>query len=973
MSGTNKPPLGAAESIEMPPVAEVGRVSMPQDDLCSPELYLNRELSWLKFNLRVLSEANDARVPLLERVKFLAIVSSNIDEFCMKRIGGLRLQIDAGMKGLTVDGRDPVTQVSLCSEEIARLVEAKNETYGRIVVELKKQGIVVYKYADLDKSVQSTIRKAFEANVLPVISPLAIDASHPFPFISNLSLNVFVTLKRKGSEVISVRIKVPLGDDISRYTRLPKGAAGVEYGFVSLEDILINNLDLLFPDLEVLSADVFRITRNANTVSDYSDAGDLVEKVEVYLRDRKFAPVVRMQVNPSMMDVQRASLTSHLGIDIEHSIITVSPVIGMADLMELAALDIPALRRSDHHCVEIGALQGKGSIFDQIDLNHSVLVEHPYESFRSSVERFVKESSEDPKVSAIKMTLYRTSTDTRIIDYLINAAEAGKQVSVIVELTASFCEQANIEWSNRLEQAGIHVSYGIEDLKTHCKIILVVRKEGENIRRYAHIGTGNYHAQNARMYSDLSILTSDQKLATDLGELFNYLTTGAAPFRPYKKLLTAPQHIKKALLSKIAREAKLAKKGKKGLIRFKTNALEDPDIVAGLYAASQAGVKVELIVRDICRLRPGLTGVSEKISVVSIVGQFLEHGRIYHFQNGGKDEYFIGSADLMSRNLERRVEILIPVTDKAAKKRLGSILKNQISDMRSAWSMRSSGEYIQLKPVNGDPAAGSQQLAMAAAIKRSRPKTRESILTLIRRQGMSKSKPDKKSEGEANQAKSLKLVKAAKMKGGEKKGQSEETDKDKAAEHPTRKIGSARGVESMFRNSYRAQLSMIALAATKANIMISLNGLLVSMLLLSGAYILSAEPLFLVPISILLLTCTVAITFAVLAARPDIDKRDLSFEDFASSKADMLIFEQFSKLSSEEFTTAMWEMLDDNERIYRSMITHIYDLGCIADKKFARLHISYNSFMVGLIISVLSLLAVLGAHLYPELSAIQAT
>ena len=663
------------------------------------DLFLNRELSWLQFNWRVLHEARDLRVPLLERVKFLSIASSNIDEFCMKRMGGLSSQIAAGVTALSVDGRTAVEQFQLCAAEILAMEKAKQKIYKGLLSELKREKIIIHDYTRLKKRDMEGLRGYYIANVHPLLTPQAIDISHPFPFISNLSLNLIVRLKKHGmNDPLRVRIKVPVGNGIPRFVEIPRSIASKVRHFVGLEDIIANNLDLLFPDTQIYSCNVFRITRNAITSADQDDAEDLVEMIESYLKKRKFAPVLRLQFEePTDEDVQ-SDLAKHLGIDENCCCKSSNSMIGMADLMQIALLGKPALFRPVHHPVTNRALIGEGSIFSKIHRHQNILLQHPYECFETSVERFVTEASFDPTVRSIKMTIYRTSTDTKIVDALINAAQNGKQVAVVVELTASFDEQANIVWADRLERAGIHVSFGTPGLKTHCKIILVIRQEARGLRRYAHFGTGNYHARNARVYSDIGMLTDDPELTGDLGELFNYLTTGCAPVRPYQQLLTAPLYIKKGLLSKIAREARNANDGKKSLIRLKANALEDKDIVSALYQASQAGVKIELLIRDICRLRPGVKNMSDNVSVTSIVGRFLEHSRIYHFHNGGDDEYFIGSADLMSRNLERRVEVLIPVNDSVSKMELDWILNTQFNDQRCGWDMLPDGKYQQRQP-----------------------------------------------------------------------------------------------------------------------------------------------------------------------------------------------------------------------------------------------------------------------------------
>ncbi len=700
---------------------QTGRAIVPIQDLHKPEYYLNRELSWLKFNWRVLNEASDPRTLLLDRVKFLAIVSSNIDQFWMKRIGGLQLQASAKVIKLSSDGRDPATQIALCRDEVAAITSAKEEIYTKTILELEENQIIIRDYSGLSRRRKREMRAYYLAEVHPLITPQAIDASHPFPFVSNLSLNLFATFRRRGKKkIVQSRVKVPVGAGLPRFIKLQPSNNRERAEFVRLEDIMMNNLDLIFPAMDVLTCDLFRITRSTHTAPDRSDdVVDLVESIESRLRKRRFAPIMRLQVSRSMQKPQRASLVRNLGLDEGFILQTASVMPGLADLMELSLLNRPALRRPRHQSVKNYALQGDEDIFSQIDAHKSILLQHPYECFESSVERFVKEASTDSQVRAIKMTIYRTSTGTRIVDHLIKAAKNGKHVTVVVELTASFDEQANIGWAAQLKQAGIHVSYGVDGLKTHCKIILVVRKVEAGLRRYAHIGTGNYHASNARNYSDLGLLTCDPELTVDLSDLFNALTTRCAPVRDYGQILTAPLYIKASLLDKISREAAFARQGRAAHIRFKTNALEDPDITAALYAASQAGVKVELIIRDICRLRPGLKGISESINVVSIVGQFLEHSRIYHFHNAGDDEYFIGSADLMTRNLERRVEILIPVKDTFATSQISWILQSQLSDQRCAWDMHPNGEYEQRVPAEDTVETDSQEAAIAEATART--------------------------------------------------------------------------------------------------------------------------------------------------------------------------------------------------------------------------------------------------------------
>ncbi len=690
-------------------------------DFRAPELYLNRELTWLNFNSRVLSEAQDGRNPLLERVKFLAIASSNLDEFFMKRIGGLKQQVATGVHQLSVDGRTPPQQISECAQAVKEMQLEMHQVYLDLVKSLEKKGIVVAAYERLSEAEKDQVREFYLANILPLVTPLAMDPAHPFPFISNLSLNLLVTLRyRDEEEPLMNRIKVPLGSGVPRFLRIDEGRR-----LVPLEEVMAHNLDLLFPEMSIQSCEVFRVTRNANTELDEEQAEDLLSMIETELRFRKFAPFVRLEINQAMDPFRRGMLSAELGLDESADVFESDVLLGMRDLMELVSMEMPELHDPDHHPITNTKLQESRNIFHMIREAGSILLHFPYESFTTSVERFVREASRDPKVRAIKMTLYRTSADTEILEYLIEAARNGKQVAVAVELKARFDEAANIRWASRLEDAGIHVTYGVVGLKTHAKAILVVRQDYSGLRRYAHIGTGNYHAGTARIYSDLGLLTCDDDIGHDLTELFNYLTSGCKPSRRYRKLLTAPKFLKKALLAKIDREIESHTKSSPGLIRFKTNALEDADITAALYRASRAGVTVELIVRDTCRLRPGVPGLSENVSIISVLGRFLEHARIYYFRNGGDEEYYIGSADLMRRNLESRVELVAPIEDAMSCEELGKIFEVQLRDQRNVWAMNSDGSYTRRQPVGrGAESKGCQQILVEAAEKRHSKATR---------------------------------------------------------------------------------------------------------------------------------------------------------------------------------------------------------------------------------------------------------
>ena len=682
-------------------------------DLSNAEFYLNRELTWLEFNRRVLHEAQDDQTPLLERIKFVAIVSNNLDEFFMKRIGGLKQQVGAGVQELTVDGRSPQEQIKECREVVKDIEAQKDALLPRLLEKLHEQDIRILNYTELSDSAKQKLRDYYFENIFPLVTPQSVDPAHPFPFISNLSLNLLVTLRYPDDEQIHLaRVKVPVGH-VPRFLK-----TGEQEHYVPVDEVMRNNLDLLFPDMEILGCERFHVTRNASTERDEGKANDLLEMIESELRDRKFAPIVRVVVEKGMDSYRRGLLAAELELDQDLDVYETDAMMAMRDLFQIFSIPRPDLHDPIHHPADNQVLvQEPRSIFYSIREAGSILLQHPYESFTSSVERLLEEASRDPKVYAIKMTLYRTSTESRIIDLLIDAAQNGKQVAVVVELKARFDEAANIRLASRMEETGIHVTYGVVGLKTHCKVILVVRRDYDGLRRYVHIGTGNYHAETARLYSDLGLLTCDEDAGRDVTELFNYLTTGYNPKRDYKRILPAPKHLKEGLLAKIQREIDVHNEGGSGLIRFKTNALEDIDITQALYRASQAGVKIELIVRDTCRLRPGISGLSENITVIGIVGRFLEHSRIYYFQNGGDEEYYIGSADLMKRNLESRVEVMVQISTPELCKELQAFLEAQLTDRRSAWDMQSNGRYIQRRPHEPET-PGCQEILIKTAKER---------------------------------------------------------------------------------------------------------------------------------------------------------------------------------------------------------------------------------------------------------------
>ncbi|MYB34556.1 MAG: polyphosphate kinase 1, partial [Gammaproteobacteria bacterium] len=655
---------------------------------------------------RVLFEATDQDNPLLERLKFIAIFASNMDEFFMKRIGGLKLQVAADVSELTDDGRSPLQQIQECRQLVEELTEFQEAAFESISNELKEHNIAIINYQDLQETGQSNLRQYYLDNVFPLMTPQIFDPAHPFPFISNLSLNLVVTFPAESTDENAIaRVKVPIGTGVPRFIKVD------DYRFVPLEQIIANNLDLLFPGESQFEYDFFFVARNASTERQESGAADLLSMIELELRDRRIAPIVRMVVNRGMNPERQSMLTELLGLDSELDVYETEGLLARRDLFELTGLPIANLRYPPHQPVNHHRLQDtQRSIFNHIREEGAILLQHPYESFSGSVVRFLGEAARDESVRAIKMTLYRTDRETRIVDLLIEAANNGKQVAVVVEIKAKFDEANNITWAEHLEEAGIHVTYGVVGFKTHSKVLLVIRREKNQLQRYVHIGTGNYHGGTAKLYTDLGLLTCDKEIGEDATELFNFLTTGHIKKRQFKHIVIAPIDLKNEIRRRIAIEIEHVKNGKTGLIRMKTNALEDKDVVKDLYQASLAGVKVDLIVRDTCRLRPKVANLSENITVISIVGRFLEHSRIFYFHNNGKHEYFIGSADIMKRNLESRVEVVTPIEKKSLKESLKLILDTLMNDHVDSWEMRPDGSYVSRK--KDDPKAVGCQLQL---------------------------------------------------------------------------------------------------------------------------------------------------------------------------------------------------------------------------------------------------------------------
>ena len=690
-------------------------------DLNDPSCYLNRETTWINFNFRLIQEVEDSSRPLLERVKFIAIVASNLDGFFMKRIGGLKQQVGAGVLDLTVDGRTPEEQITECYQLVRDLEAFQRRALGRALAELAEHKIFIRSWDELDDAQRRQLRQTYKERIYPLATPQALDPAHPFPFVSNLSLNLFLGLQEPGQPYPAMaRVKVPIGAGIPRFMQLEDS-----HTFVPLESVMAHNLDILVPGMEVTSCALFRITRNSNTEISEENAEDLLARIETGLRERRFAPIVRMEVSEGMDPSFRGKVAAELGLDEKADVFEEGNLMQLNDLMQIALLEVPALRDPPLHPIDHPRLAEDRSILHTIREEGPILLHHPHHSYSRSVERLLQEASTDPKVRAIKMTFYRTSAESKAIDYLIDAAQNGKQVAAVIEIKASFDERANIRWANRLGAAGIHVTYGVVGLKTHCKAILIVRDDDDGIRRYAHISTGNYNADTARQYSDIGLMTCDEEVGSDLTELFNYLTTGFKPKRKYSKIQPAPKGLERFLLSRIEAAAKAHTSRSPSRIQLKMNALEDPGVTKALYRASMAGVEIDLLVRDTCRIRPGIAGLSENVRVQSTVGRFLEHARACYFRINGEEEYYITSADCMSRNLRNRVEILAPVEDPDLREELRAFLDLQLVDCCGGWDMKPDGSYVKKTPKDPDSSArGSQEEMADWAADRLREATR---------------------------------------------------------------------------------------------------------------------------------------------------------------------------------------------------------------------------------------------------------
>jgi polyphosphate kinase len=689
---------GSTRPARLMSVPQVSRVYTP-DVPTGKEYFYNYELSWLKFNWRVLHQAFDEDTPLLERVKFISIVCSNLDEFFQKRVGGLKRQLHAGVSNRSIDGMTPIEQLEAIRTDVKKMINAYRTCFfDKLIPAMQQEGILFKSYDELTASQKETIDTYFEKQLYPILTPLVVDHSHPFPLISNKSRSFAIELNAPDTdERIFARIKIPN----NRPRWLIAGRTGNNTILVTIDDVIRNNISRLFPGAEIQSASIFRLTRSADIERNEEEADDLLELIEDELRERRFAEVVRLEIDARTPAHIKELLIEKMNITWT-DIFEMRGPIGLADCMQLYNLEgydhlkfkpwIPSLHPVFRHDIDDVA----PDIFSIIRKG-DFMVHHPYHSFATSVQRFVEEAATDPQVLAIKQTLYRTSKDSPLMHALMRAAESGKQVAVLVELKARFDEERNIEWAQKLEKSGVHVAYGLAGLKIHSKLTSVIREENGELRRYVHIGTGNYHPDTAQLYEDVGLFTCNEDIASDVTDLFNLLT-GYAPEQTYRKLLVAPNYLRSGISSHIDFETARATSGKKARIIMKMNSLEDPDIIHRLYEAARAGVQIDIIVRGVCRLKTGLAGVHKNLRIHSVIGRFLEHSRIYYFFNGGAEKYYIGSADMMHRNLDARVEALTPIEVPALKAYLEFVFGVYLSDNCQRWVMRKDGNYIHKKP-----------------------------------------------------------------------------------------------------------------------------------------------------------------------------------------------------------------------------------------------------------------------------------
>ena len=689
----------------------ISRDEFPKLPPMGAERYLNRELSWLQFNRRVLGEALGTRHPLLERVKFMAIYSSNLDEFFMVRVAGIREQIDAGVIEPSPDGLSPLEQMAQIKPVVEQLTELQRRCWVKdLLPQLRANGIMVCDYAELDPHQREAGRKLFYEEIFPVLTPLAFDPGHPFPHISNLSLSLAVVIADSQHGERFARVKVP--EVLPRLMPLPTND-GTQV-FVWLEQLIAAHVGALFPGMPVAETYPFRVTRNGDVDLQEEEAADLLRTIEHGIRQRQFGRVVRLTVDHTMPQRVLNILMENMEV-VPEDLYRVTGPLGMSQLMQLYNIDRSDLKDAPFVPHVPDVLEDVVDPFTAIQ-NGDILLHHPFNSFMPVVD-LIRAAAEDPQVLAIKQTLYRVGRNTPLVEALIRARENGKQVTVLMELKARFDEENNIEWAKQLESVGVHVVYGLVGLKTHCKLALIVRKERNGIRRYVHLSTGNYNVATAHLYTDIGMLTVNPDFGADASDVFNYLT-GYSAQRSYRQFLVAPVNMRQALQGLIEREIQRHKEQGNGHLIFKMNTLTDPQLIEALYTASKAGVQIDLIIRGVCCLRPGVPGVSERIRVRSIVGRFLEHSRIYYFHNGGKREVYLGSADLMSRNLNRRVEVVFPVHQADLVQRLREeILESYLHDTLNAHVLQTDGSYT--RPPSDLPLCDSQAMLLNATVKQA--------------------------------------------------------------------------------------------------------------------------------------------------------------------------------------------------------------------------------------------------------------
>jgi len=679
-----------------------------------PSLYINRELSWLEFNHRVLEEALDDRHPLLERVKFLSIVSSNLDEFFMIRVAAIKEQILADVVEYSPDGHIPSQQLKAIHTRVAAMVKQMSSCFWKdLHVKLADAGVHLLKMDALTDTERKTISTMFAKEIFPVLTPLAFDPGHPFPYISNLSLNLAVVVTDKKGEERFARVKVP--DVLARLIEVPNGDVGSRtYRFVWLEDVIRENLGMLFPGMAVKESYVFRVTRNADIEIEEDEAGDLISTIAESLRQRRYGSVVRVGMEKDMPARIQDILVENLEVT-QDDVYNLTPPLGLSHIMQLLKLPRPDLKDPPFNPRTLTSEEEGEDIFSLIRRGDLVL-HHPYDSFMPVVQ-FITSAVQDPNVLAIKQTLYRIGKESPLIPLLIEAAEGGKQVAVLVELKARFDEENNIIWARKLERAGVHVVYGLVGLKTHAKMAMVIRKEHDGLRRYVHLGTGNYNPVTARVYTDLSFLTCSEEVAGDVSEVFNFLT-GYSRRETFTRLSVSPVNLRERVTALIRREIEHVQKGKEARMILKMNALTDLKMIEHLYDASKAGVRIDLIIRGICSLRPGVKEVSENIRVISIVGRFLEHSRVFYFENDGKPELFLSSADLMGRNLDRRIELMFPIEDENLLRTVKEeVLDTALRDCVRARILGADGEYLPSSPSNGSEQVDSQHIILQSRMK----------------------------------------------------------------------------------------------------------------------------------------------------------------------------------------------------------------------------------------------------------------